>query len=109
MITPRNAVLSAGFTFALMEAIDAPFIDVPAFAVLFAALFLAAASWFWRSDSGRAAVALLLLFAFETAQAPFWKHTPLGVKAIAGALGASGIIAAVAYLVGRRRRRPLAT
>ncbi len=103
MITPRTALLALGISFALAEAIDAPLIEVPAFAVLFAGLFLAATTWFWRRDSGRAAVALLVLFAFELAEAPFWKHTSVGVKAIAAVLGAAGITAAISLLVSRRR------
>ena len=105
MITPRAALLTLGLAFALAEAVDAPLIEVPAFAVLFSGLFLAATAWFWRRESNRAAVALLLLFAFEIAEAPSWKDTSLGVKMLFVALGLAGIIAGTAQLITRERAR----
>jgi hypothetical protein len=100
VITPRKALLAAGLAFAVTEATDAFFIAVPGFAVLFAALFVAATAWFWRRGTARAAVALMLLFVFELAEAPNWE-TPIGVKLYAGALAGAGIIAALSVLVAR--------
>ena len=102
MLRPRVALLVTGLAFALLEAVDAFFVDVPAFAALFAALFLGCTAWFWRRNSARAAGALLLLFAFEVAEAPTW-DAPVAVKAGAAALGVAGIVAAVAVLFVQRR------
>jgi hypothetical protein len=99
---PRAALLATGVAFALVEAVDAFFVDVPAFAVLFAALLLACTAWYWRRDSARAAVLLLVLFAFEVAEAPTW-DAPTAVKVGSAALGVAGLVAAVAVLVARRR------
>jgi hypothetical protein len=108
MITARTSLLATAIAFGLVEAVDAFFIDVPGFAVLFAGLFFASAAWFWRRDSARAAVALLLLFAFELAEAPTWKAATT-TKAGAAALGTAGIAAAICVLVTRRRTpRPVA-
>lgn len=109
MIAPRTAVLATGLAFGLFETVDAFFIAVPGFAVLFAGLFFACAAWFWRRNSVKAAVALLLLFVFEVAQAPSWK-AEAATKAGAAALGVAGILAAVSAVVTRLRNgRTLAT
>ena len=109
MIAARTALLATGVAFGLFETVDAFFIDVPGFAVLFAGLFFACAAWFWRRNSVRAAVGLLLLFVFEVAEAPTWK-AETATKAGAAALGAAGILAAVCAVVTRHRNaRTLAT
>jgi uncharacterized membrane protein YczE len=80
-------------------------IDVPAVAAVFAALFLGCTAWFWRRNSGLAAVALLLLFAFEVAVAPTLKHAATTTKIAVIALGLAGSAAAIAAFVTRRRAR----
>jgi hypothetical protein len=103
MITARSSLLATGIAFGLFEAVDAFFIDVPGFAVLFAGLFFTCAAWFWRRSSVRAAVGLLLLFVFEIAEAPTWKAAT-ATRAGAAALAAAGITAAVCAVVTQRRK-----
>jgi hypothetical protein len=104
MANARNALIVTGLAFGLWEAIDIFHIDVPAFAAVFGALFLGCTAWFWRRDSVKAALGLLLLFAFETAAGP-----SLGAETVtkAGviALGLAGVAASVAVLVAHRRAR----
>ena len=70
MFNARNALILAGLAFATWETIDIFLISFPAAAAVFAVLFLAGTLWYWRRHSVRAAVALMLLFAFEAAVAP---------------------------------------
>jgi hypothetical protein len=101
----RIGLIVTGLAFGLWEAVDIFRIDVPAVAAVFAALFLGCTAWFWRRDSVRAAVALLVLFAFEVAVAPTLKHVAPATKIAAAALGLAGIAAAIAVLVTVRRTR----
>jgi hypothetical protein len=104
MMNARMGLIVTGLAFGLWEAIDIFRIDVPAVAAVFAALFLGCTAWFWRRDSVRAAVALLLLFAFEVAVAPTLQVAPATKMAIV-ALGIAGIAATIAVLVEVRRAR----
>jgi hypothetical protein len=99
----RIGLIVTGLAFGLWEAFDIFRIDVPVVAAVFAALFLGCTAWFWRRDSMRAAVALLVLFAFEVAVAPTLKHTASTTKMAIVGLGLAGIAAAIAVLVAVRR------
>ncbi len=99
----RIPLIVTGLAFGLWETIDIFRIDVPAAAAVFAALFLGCTAWFWRRHSMRAAVALLLLFAFEVAVAPTLKHVSPDTKIAVVALGLAGIAAAIGVLVAERR------
>jgi uncharacterized membrane protein len=101
----RMALTLTGFGFATWEAVDIFWIDVPAVAALFAVLFLGPTLWFWRRDSIRAAVALMLLFAVEAAVAPSLKHVMTVTKVTDFTLAIAGIALSVAVLVTRRRIR----
>lgn len=99
-MSARAALLAVGTAYGIWEAVDVFWIDVPAFAAVFALLFLAATAWLWRRDSRGAAVALLLLIGFETAVAPTL-HAETVTKASDIGLGLAGIAAAVGVLVQR--------
>jgi hypothetical protein len=99
----RTVLILTGLTFGIWEAIDVFWIDVPAVAAVFAVLFLACTAWYWRRDSVRAAIALLVLFAFEAAVAPSLKHVMTVTKIAAFSLGVAGVLAVLAVLVIRRR------
>lgn len=103
MAHTRTGLILAGLAFGIWEAIDIFWIDVPAIAALFAVLFFAATLWFWRRDSVRAALALLILFAFEGAAAPGLKHVMPVTKVADFALAVAGAALAMAVLVTRRR------
>jgi hypothetical protein len=100
----RTVLILTGLTFAIWEAIDIFWIDVPAVAAVFAVLFLACTAWYWRRDSARAATALLVLFAFEAAVAPSLKHVMTVTKVAAFSLGVAGAVAALAVLATPVRR-----
>ena len=100
----RTVLILTGLTFGIWEAIDIFWINVPAVAAVFAALFLASTTWFWRRDSVRAATALLVLFAFEAAVAPSLQHVMTVTKVAAFSLGVAGAVAALAVLVSPVRR-----
>jgi len=104
MSKARNALILAGLAFGVWEAIDIFWIDVPAVAAIFAALFLVCTAWFWRRDSMRAAAALLVLFAFEAAAAPSLKHVMTVTKVADFSLGVAGALAALAVLAPPVRR-----
>ena len=76
MFNARKALVLAGLAFATWEAVDIFWISTPAAAAVMAVLFLSCTIWYWRRDSMRAAVALLLLFAFEAVVAPTLKAMP---------------------------------
>ena len=105
MLNTRIALILAGLTFAAWEAVDIFWIDVPAAAAVFAALFLVCTLWFWRRDSVRAAAALMLLFAFEAAVAPSLRHVMTVTKVADFTLAVAGVALALAVLVARRRSR----
>ena len=105
MLTPRIALVLAGVSFAIWETIDIFWIDFPPAAALFAVLFAGCTFWFWRRDSARAAVALLVLFAFEGAVVPSLKAMTV-TKVGDFSLALVGVAAAVAVLVARRRSGP---
>lgn len=73
MFNARIPLILAGLTFATWETVDIFWISFPVGAALFAALFLGCTIWLWRRDSIRAALALMLLFAFEAAFVPMLK------------------------------------
>ena len=107
MVNARIGLIGLGLAFGIWEAVDIFWIDVPAFAALFAALFLGCTLWFWRRDSVRAAVVLLGLFAFDGAAAPGLKHVMTVTKVADLTLALAGVAAAIAVLVaGRRAKRP---
>ncbi|MDX6386738.1 MAG: hypothetical protein QOD85_540 [Gaiellaceae bacterium] len=104
MFNARIALILAGLAFATWEAIDIFWISVPAVAAVFAALFLVGTIWFWRRDSVRAALLLLLMFAFEAAVAPTLKA--LTVTKVADlALALIGVALAITVVATRRRTR----
>ena len=104
MFNARIALILAGLTFATWETIDIFWISFPAAAAVFAALFLGCTLWFWRRDSLRAALALMLLFAFEAAVAPTLKAMTV-TKVADFTLALTGIALAMTVVVSRRRRR----
>jgi len=104
MFNLRVALILAGLSFAIWETVDIFWISVPAFAALFAALFLASTIWFLRRDSIRAALALTLLFAFEAAAAPTLNAMPV-TKVADFTLALTGIAVGVAVFVTRRPKR----
>ena len=101
----RTVLILTGLTFAIWEAVDVFWIDVPAVAAVFAVLFLACTAWFWRRDSLPAALAFVPLFAIEAGTAPTWKHVMTVTKVAGTSLGAIGLLAALAVLVAKRQRR----
>ena len=104
MFNPRIALILAGLTFATWETIDIFWISFPAAAAVFAALFLSGTLWLWRRDSVRAALALMLLFAFEAAVAP--TLSAMTVTKVADlTLALTGIALAITVVVARRRTR----
>lgn len=102
MFNARTALILAGLTFATWETVDIFWISFPAAGVVMAALFLGCTIWYWRRDTVRAAVALMLLFAFEAAATPTLKV--MTVTRVADlTLALTGIALAVTVIVGRRR------
>jgi hypothetical protein len=104
MFNARIALILAGLAFATWEAIDIFWISFPAAAAVFAALFLAGTTWLWRRNSVRAALLLLVLFAFEAAVAPTLKAMMV-TKVADLTLALIGVALAVAVVVTRRRMR----
>jgi len=105
MVNARIGLIGLGLAFGIWEAVDIFWIDVPAFAALFAALFLGCTLWFWRRDSVRAAVVLLGLFAFEGAAVPGLKHVMTVTKVADFTLALACVAAAIAVLVAERRAK----
>ena len=103
-MSTRTGLILAGLTFASWEAIDIFWISVPAAAAVFAALFLGSSMWFWRRNSLRAALALMLLFAFEAAVAPTLRAMTV-TKVADLTLALTGIALAATVVVKRRRTR----
>ena len=101
----RIALIVTGLAFGIWEAVDIFWIDVPAVAVVFAVLFLGCTLWFWRRDSVRAGVALLVLFAFEGAAAPGLKHVMTVTKVADFTLALAGVAAAIAVLIAEWRAK----
>jgi hypothetical protein len=109
MVKARIGLIVIGLVFGVWEAVDIFWIDVPAMAAIFAALFLGCTFWFWRRDGGRAAVALMVLFVFEGAAAPGLKHVMTVTKVADFTLALAGVACAIAVLVAARRAgRPAA-
>ena len=54
MMNARIGLILTGLAFGIWEAVDIFWIDVPAMAAIFAALFLGCTLWFRRRDSVRA-------------------------------------------------------
>jgi hypothetical protein len=100
----RTVMLLTGLTFGIWEAIDVFWIDVPAVAAVFAVLYLACTTWYWRRDSLRSAAAFLPLFAVEAGSAPTWKHVMTVTKVAGFSLGAIGLLATLAVLTAPVRR-----
>ena len=105
MMNARVGLILTGLAFGIWEVVDIFWIDVPAVAALFAALFLGCTLWFWRRDSVRAAVVLLALFAFEGAAAPGLKHVMTVTKVADFTLALTGVALAIAVLVAERRAK----
>jgi hypothetical protein len=101
----RSLLIVAGLAFAVWETVDIFWIDTLAVAAVMACLFFAATIWFWRRDSKRAAVALLVLFAIEGLTAPFLADVMLVTKLCDLALALTGATLAVLVLI----RRPAQT
>jgi len=101
----RIGLILTGLAFGIWETVDIFWIDVPAIAAVFAALFLGCTLWFWRRDSVRAAAALLVLFAFEAAAAPSLKHVMTVTKVADFTLALVGAAAAITVLVAEWRDR----
>jgi hypothetical protein len=108
MLNARTALIVAGLSFAIWEAVDIFWITVPAVAAVFAALFAWCTLWFWRRNSIRAAAALAVLFAFEGVVAPTLKAMTV-TKVADFTLALAGTAFAVAVLVGRRRMKSTRT
>ena len=104
MFNPRIALILTGLMFAIWETIDIFWISFPAAAAVFAALFLSGTLWFWRRDSVRAALALMLLFAFEAAVAPTLGAMTV-TKVADFTVALTGIALAITVVVTRRRTR----
>ena len=104
MFNARIALILAGLTFATWETIDIFWISFPAAAAVFAALFLSGTLWLWRRDSVRAALALMLLFAFEAAVAPTLRAMTV-TKVADLTLALTGIALAITVVVTRRPTR----
>ena len=104
MFNARIALILAGLTFATWETIDIFWISFPAAAAVFAALFLSSTLWLWRRDSVRAALALMLLFAFEAAVAPTLRAMTV-TKVADLTLALTGSALAITVVVTRRRTR----
>ncbi len=104
MFNARNALILAGLAFATWETIDIFLISFPAAAAVFAVLFLAGTLWYWRRHSVRAAVALMLLFAFEAAVAPTLNAMTV-TKVADFALALTGVALATTVVAARRRTR----
>ena len=102
MFNVRRALALAGLAFATWETIDIFWISTPAVAAVMALLFLSCTIWYWRRDSLRAAIALLVLFAFEGAVAPTLK-TMTVTKVADLALAVAGALLAVTVIVEQRR------
>lgn len=102
----RVGLIVTGLAFGLWETVDIFWIDVPAAAAVFAALFLGCTLWFWRRDSVRAAVSLMVLFAFEAAVAPSLKAMTV-TKVADLTLALAGVTCAIAVLVAERRSKRL--
>ena len=98
----RIGLILTGLVFGIWEAVDIFWIDVPAMAAIFAALFLGCTLWFWRRDSVPAAVSLMVLFAFEAAVAPSLKHVMTLTKVADFTLATAGVACAIAVLVVER-------
>lgn len=101
----RITLIATGLVFGIWEAVDIFWIDVPAMAAVFAALFLGSTLWFWRRNSLRAAVALLVLFVFEAAAAPGLKHVMTVTKVVDFTLALLGAASAIAVLVAATRAK----
>ncbi len=101
----RIGLIVTGLAVGVWEAVDIFWIDVPAAAGVFAALFLGCTLWFWRRDSVRAAVSLMVLFAFEAAVAPSLKHVMTVTKVADLTLALAGVTCAIAVLVAERRSK----
>jgi hypothetical protein len=106
-VNARAALILSGLSFAVWESIDVFWIDFPAAAALFAGLFLGCTLWFWRRNSVRAAMALLVLFAFEAAAVPSFKGVMTVTKVVDVTLSFVGIALAVAVFVTQKRTRPI--
>jgi hypothetical protein len=105
-MSSRSALIVTGLAFALWEAVDIFWIDVPAMAAVFASLFFACTLWFWRRNSLPAAMALLVLFVFEGAAAPGLRHVMTVTKVADFTLALAGVASAIGVLVaGRRAKR----
>ena len=104
MFNARIALILAALTFATWETIDIFWISFPAAAAVFAALFLSGTLRLWRRDSIRAALALMLLFAFEAAVAPTLRAMTV-TKVADLTLALTGIALATTVVVTRRRTR----
>lgn len=101
----RIGLIVTGLAFGLWQTVDIFWIDVPAVAAVFAALFFACTLWLWRRNSVWAAVALLLLFGFEGVAAPGLRHVMTATKVADFTLALAGVACAVTVLVGERRVR----
>jgi hypothetical protein len=104
MFNARTGLILSGLAFAIWETVDIFWITFPAAAAVFAALFAVCTAWFWRNNSSRAALALLLLMAFEGAVAPTLKAMPV-TKIADLALAIAGITCAIAVLVAARHEK----
>jgi len=102
----RIGLIVTGLAFGLWEAVDIFWIDGPAIAAVLAALFLGCTLGFWRRDTVRAAVVLLLLLfglGFEGAAAPGLKHVMTVTKVADFTLALAGVACAIAVLVAEGR------
>jgi hypothetical protein len=108
MLSLRTLVGATVFM-GIMEAASAFFIDVPAAAALFAALFFASAVWVTRRRNGVVVPILLaLLFAVEVAGVPFYQRSSTSdwvLQILGGVVSFAGLVAAVRVVRGQWRSR----
>jgi hypothetical protein len=101
--TPRVVLVAIGVVFGLWETANILTIEVPFFAALFAALFLATSAWCWRRGSLPSVLAVMVLCLFEVAEAPTWADTATQTRVLAIMLGLSGALTGALTLMNRRR------
>ena len=101
--------VAVAIVLAVAELADAFFIDVPAAAVVMAALFVAGVLWTRRGGIG-GLVLLVFLFALEVVSIPTYKRTTIGdwiLQIAVGLVAAAGLVAALAAIRGLKSRRAM--
>ena len=108
-MSAKRTLVVTSITMALLEVVDAFFIEFPAAAVLFAGLFAAATFWYLRGSEIAAPVLLALLFAVEIAGVPFYPRTSVTdwiVQLGAVVISVAGLVSAIVVVARRGRPEP---